>query len=592
MDISNKLIQIAENTPKVYAAGERAGYKKCEEEYNEEFSISGSLVETNKGILEAPYNIISVAEPSNKTIDFMHCGWWTKNVIDLSPYKVWDKWYIRTSNGDNYQSTANQKAIRDYIPVAHLRGLTLTLNHPVYEYSTGYTGGVCFYTEKSVKGFISGTSKGLIQVPDNAIYMRLSWNPDYDTNELQFELGESTTDFEPYSGRWISETFPPNIVGAMYNWNTGVLTKTHHGDKLSDFQWGYNEDNGYYYTDIPGIKNDSRIMLNDFVYTDHDTIVSGGYSGEEIWYSIDVNDWDNRSLVVAVPYETDFYEMLDTLQPYIITELDTPDNYYFKSCPAGRKETSIFLTNSLGTTTVSNRKNTDTSLQEIQEAGTKAGMSDLLDDVITQNGARTDYERAFCRWNCKYIRPSFKVVPTTSGGGYHTFAYNPSLQTLEAKYFDFSQKPKNSTTSQDYGYFLRNCTGFKRLEDIGMQVASGYAYTFYYCEAMHTIDVLRSDENTAWNNAFSACKALQNLTIEGTIAKNGFSVSACVSLSKKSIESIIAALSTTTTGLTVTFSAASVNKAFETSEGANDGSTSTEWTALTAEHNNWTIALA
>ena len=54
----------------------------------------------------------------------------------------------------------------------------------------------------------------------------------------------------------------------------------------------------------------------------------------------------------------------------------------------------------------------------------------------------------------------------------------------------------------------------------------------------------------------------------------------------------MAALSTTTTGLTVTFSKTAVDKAFETAEGANDGSTSPEWLALVATRPNWGIGLA
>lgn len=540
MSIADKLTQVAENTPRVYAAGERAGYKKCEEEYNEEFSFTGSLVEVSNGMLEVPYNIISIAEPSNRTIDFMHCGWWTKSVIDLSPYTVWDKWYIRASNGVNYISTTNQKAIRDYIPVAHLRGLTLTLNHPVYEYNTGYSGGVCFYTGKSESGFISGTSKGLIQVPDNAVYMRMSWNPDYDASELQFELGESITDFEPYSGRWISETLPPNIAGATYNWNTGALTKTHHGDKLSDFEWNYNEDNGYYWATMSGAKNNSTIMLGEFVQSDYWHIRSGGYAGEEIEYAIDVDDPEGMNIVIAIPYGEDFFELLDNLQPYLITNLDTPETIYFPNCPAGKREESMYFSNSLGLTTVSNHKTTDTDLKGIHEAGTNAGWSDLL-NAVTDYGARTDYECGFYRWNCEYIRPQYKVVPTSDKSGYYTFSYNTKLKILESKHFDFSKKTPGSNATNDYGYFVRGCSSLEKIEDIGIQAPVGYVVTFYNCPKLHTIEVLRSSAATTWNTAFSYCSSLKNLKIEGEIGKNGFNVAACP-LTHESLMSIINAL--------------------------------------------------
>jgi hypothetical protein len=57
------------------------------------------------------------------------------------------------------------------------------------------------------------------------------------------------------------------------------------------------------------------------------------------------------------------------------------------------------------------------------------------------------------------------------------------------------------------------------------------------------------------------------------------------------LTNIVNALSTTTTGLFVTLRKDAVNKAFETSEGAMDGSTSDEWLALAATKANWTISL-
>lgn len=63
-------------------------------------------------------------------------------------------------------------------------------------------------------------------------------------------------------------------------------------------------------------------------------------------------------------------------------------------------------------------------------------------------------------------------------------------------------------------------------------------------------------------------------------------------LTKASITSIINGLSLTVTEQTLGLKSVAVNKAFETSEGANDGSTSTEWETLAASKPNWTIALS
>lgn len=63
-------------------------------------------------------------------------------------------------------------------------------------------------------------------------------------------------------------------------------------------------------------------------------------------------------------------------------------------------------------------------------------------------------------------------------------------------------------------------------------------------------------------------------------------------LSDESIQSIIGGLNSEVTGQTLTIPRAAVKKAFETSEGANDGDTSETWNALVASKPNWTITLS
>lgn len=95
-------------------------------------------------------------------------------------------------------------------------------------------------------------------------------------------------------------------------------------------------------------------------------------------------------------------------------------------------------------------------------------------------------------------------------------------------------------------------------------------------------------------NAFNGCAALKELPISGTIAVGDLNLKDSTKLSRASIESIINALSTTTSGLTVTLSKKAVNKAFETTAGANDGEQSAEWDALGGENRakkNWAISL-
>lgn len=99
----------------------------------------------------------------------------------------------------------------------------------------------------------------------------------------------------------------------------------------------------------------------------------------------------------------------------------------------------------------------------------------------------------------------------------------------------------------------------------------------------------------AFTNAFNDCTALEELILSGSLVRGGLDLHWSTKLNKASIESVINALSDTTSGLAITLSKAAVDKAFETSEGANDGSTSAEWDALggiNRPRQNWTISLA
>ena len=152
---------------------------------------------------------------------------------------------------------------------------------------------------------------------------------------------------------------------------------------------------------------------------------------------------------------------------------------------------------------------------------------------------------------------------------------------------DFS----DCTTFTEVFYY----TGLSRVGVVDTRKATALPYIFAYSlDNLKTIDllILKDDgSQTFTNNSFIKGTGLTSITIQGTIGQNGFNVQWSTKLSHDSVVSIINALSNTTTGLTVTFSLAAVNKAFETSEGANDGSTSAEWQALIGTKPNWTISL-
>lgn len=135
-----------------------------------------------------------------------------------------------------------------------------------------------------------------------------------------------------------------------------------------------------------------------------------------------------------------------------------------------------------------------------------------------------------------------------------------------------------------------NFSFFTRLPVISFASNTVLNNTFGGCSHLVVIDGIAIDSTNTFANTFNTCSVLNVLRIIGVIAKNGLNLS-WSPLDKPSLTSIVNALSSTTTGLTVTLRLAAVNTAFETSAGAADGSTSEEWLALAATKPNWNISL-
>lgn len=105
------------------------------------------------------------------------------------------------------------------------------------------------------------------------------------------------------------------------------------------------------------------------------------------------------------------------------------------------------------------------------------------------------------------------------------------------------------------------------------------------------LDVSACTIDTAFRNAFNGCTALKEVRFAPQTIKAEIGFPQSTQLSADSITSIINGLSPDTSGLTLTLSRAAVNTAFETAEGAADGSTSAEWLALIGTRSNWTVSL-
>lgn len=96
---------------------------------------------------------------------------------------------------------------------------------------------------------------------------------------------------------------------------------------------------------------------------------------------------------------------------------------------------------------------------------------------------------------------------------------------------------------------------------------------------------------TSIGGGFISLISLREIRFQGEI-KVDLPISHSNNLSKDTILNVFSCLSDNVSGKTFTVRKVAVNKAFETSEGANDGVSSAEWTALVDSKPNWNISLS
>ena len=229
--------------------------------------------------------------------------------------------------------------------------------------------------------------------------------------------------------------------------------------------------------------------------------------------------------------------------------------------------------------------NVDTAFEE----GRKAEHDDFWRKILSG----TSWSCRFYgpSWNDGTFRPSVDIRPT--GSAYSLFdssELSHFAEILEECGVVFDTSGITVRIDKLFNW----CTFIKHIPYIDVRNASWNTTTgganiqqlFYACRELHTIDGLHLRDNgtDVFSATFGQCYALENLTIYGTIGQNGLNLQDSTKLSKASIESVINALSTTTSGLTVTLSKTAVNNAF-------GGDDTPEWKTWRDKRPNWSISL-
>lgn len=224
------------------------------------------------------------------------------------------------------------------------------------------------------------------------------------------------------------------------------------------------------------------------------------------------------------------------------------------------------------------------SVEQIWQAGAAMGR-DALWDAIQDYGRRTNYTAAFNEWEgAEAILPKYPVRSYTL---YETFRLCSNATSL----------PTVTCANADGIFNACYCayTDCRRVKTIDYDIynkASGslaWGYAFRNCRELVRIQKLGIQENQGFTNTFDGCLALQELRIDGVIGQNGLDLRWSRMLSRESILSVVQALSDTTNGLSVTFSAEAVDREFN--EDGLPGSHTSAWNNVLESKSNWNIQL-
>lgn len=205
-------------------------------------------------------------------------------------------------------------------------------------------------------------------------------------------------------------------------------------------------------------------------------------------------------------------------------------------------------------------------------------------DGVQNFGKRTSYNGVFFQWGDAAFYPKYDLIPIG----------NASSMFQQIKVKNFKQRlidcgvtlDLSNATNVNYLFSVAEVT---HVPVIDTTSASSLASIFYNCRIVDIEKlILKSDGSQTLSASFQWCESLVNLIIEGTIGQNGLDLRWSTKLSKASIISIINALSTTTSGLSITLSKTAVDAAYPIPEGFTANG---DWAMLIKTRTNWTINL-
>lgn len=243
---------------------------------------------------------------------------------------------------------------------------------------------------------------------------------------------------------------------------------------------------------------------------------------------------------------------------------------------------------------------TDKKTSEVNSAAFEAGKKaerDAFWEVFQRGGTRTFYVYGFRGdyFDFDNFYPKYDIAPTADATQiFYNWSLGNCSGSLKQRLEECDVKLDTSKCASLLNAFsYTHITEIPTIDVSGITASNGLHGTFSSAwERLVTIEkIIVAETSPFLVTTFQQCTGLTNVIFEGVIGQNGLNLQWSTQLSHDSLLSILNCLSATTSGLTVTLSKEAVNKAFATSQGATDGSTSTEWLTLIATKSNWTISL-
>ena len=200
--------------------------------------------------------------------------------------------------------------------------------------------------------------------------------------------------------------------------------------------------------------------------------------------------------------------------------------------------------------------------------------------AIQQGGAKTNYASTFqsSYWTDDNFKPIFDMNVTGGTAMFKDSAITDLKGILERRGVTLD------TSNCGNVYELMSGSKITHSPAISCLGVTVITQSFYGCRDLISLKlILKADGTNTFSTPFAYCESLVDLVVEGVIGAKDFNLRWSTKLSRASIESVINALSTTTTGLSVTLSKTAVQKAF---------ATEAEWNDFIAIRPNWTINLS